>query len=238
MTNTEDLMLANRYLITTLAIAAIAIGGCGHTNNLAKYTVVGRTALFRAAALGGAATSYVAIESPTDHPVGGLAAVVGSIAVGERGRARIERAVNGDSIAAAVGSGIRQTTTDYLGLQPVASMADDPAFIVETSLSEYALVSTVLGVCIRVTGESRVIDRASGGIVWEDRETHTIPLSQTYVASAAPRIVRSGASIYNAVDLLTLTDEELQRLVSEAAREAGREIGEELREDIADLREQ
>jgi hypothetical protein len=221
-------------ILMTLA-AAMLLAACGHTNNLAKYDLKDGTVLFRASARGNAASSHVVIESPTKDAAGEVAAFVGSLIVGSQGRDRLERAVNGDSIALGVARGMEQATVDYLKLRPVSSIAENPTFIVETELTDYALVSTTLGMCVRVTGRSRMIDRASGGLVWENSETHTVPLTETYLAVAAPRVARSGVSIFNAFSLLALDDEELLRVINAGAAEAGREIGEELREDIADM---
>jgi hypothetical protein len=221
---------------TAMLAAALLAVGCGHTNNLAKYPVSGGSAVFRASVRGGAATSHVIVESPSSNAVAEVAAIVSSIAIGSSGRARLEQAIVGDSIAAAVARGVERSAIDYLSMRPVGSIDENPAFIVEVDVEEYALVSGSFGMMVRVKGHTRIIDRASGGIVWEDSEAHDVPLSQTLLAGFGPRVVRSAASIYNVVQLLQLSDEELRRVVNEGAAEAGREIGEELREDAAEMR--
>lgn len=230
-------MNARRFLRTLipLTLAVVLLTGCGHTNNLAKYSVAGSTALFHASARGGSASSHVLVESPSDNAIAEVAAVVGSLMIGSEGHNRLERAIVADSVAAAVARGTQQAAVDYLSIRPVATIEENPTYIVETELTDYALVSTSLGMHVRVTGRSRMLDRATGGLVWENSETYTVALSETFLLGIAPRIARSGASIYNAVQLLRLSDEELQRVVNEGAEQAGREIGDELREDVAEL---
>jgi hypothetical protein len=80
-----------------------------------------------------------------------------------------------------------------------------------------------------------MIHRPTGAIVWENSESHTIPLSETYLAPLGPAPVRSGVSIFNAVKLLSLSQEELRTVVARAAMNVGVEIGETLREDIAEI---
>jgi hypothetical protein len=218
-----------------LLAAVLVAGGCGHTNNLAKYNLAGSTALYRAYTSGSAHT-YAGIQNPASkNVISGIIAAIGSGIVSEEGRKKLERAVVADTIAGAVARGMQQATTDYLSLRPVASVADDPEYLIETELTEYTLVSLSEGLFMRVKGKSRVIHRKTGAIVWENSESHTVPLSETYLAGLAPAPIASGVSIFNAVRLLTLTEQEIATVVNQAATQAGREIGETLREDVAGL---
>jgi len=226
-----------RAFFLLAAIGAAAIAGCGHTNKLAKHNIGGKTAIYRTYTTASAG-SYAYVESPTkNNTVVDILAAIGSGVVSDQGRKKLQNAVNGDSIAQAVGRGISEATVDYLRLQPVATVADNPEFIVETELTQYNIVSGAYGVAIYVRGKSRVIERKTGIIVWEDSESHTIPLSETWVAGLAPTVVRSGASIFNAVQLLSLSEAEIRNVVNNGAVVAGREIGETLRDDVAEMHE-
>lgn len=219
-------------------IGAAAIAGCGHTNKLAKYNINGKTAIYRTYTTASAG-SYAYVESPTkNNTVVDILTAIGSGIASDQGRKKLQKAVNGDSIAQAVGRGISEATVDYLRLQPVASIADNPEVIVETELTQFNIVSGSYGVAIYVRGKSRVIERRTGIIVWEDSESHTIPLSETWLAGLGPQVVRSGASIFNAVQLLSLSEEEIRTVVNSGAVVAGREIGETLRDDISEMHEE
>lgn len=230
-------MNSRTFLLLSL-IGVVAIAGCGHTNKLAKYNISGKTAIYRTYTTASAG-SYAYVESPTkNNTVVDILAAVGSGIASDQGRKKLQNAVNGDSIAQAVGRGISEATVDYLRLQPVASIADNPEIIVETELTQYNIVSGTYGVAIHVRGKSRVIERKTGIIVWEDSESHTIPLSETWVAGLGPKAVRSGASIFNAVQLLSLSEAEIRNVVNNGAVVAGREIGETLRDDVAEMHEE
>jgi len=228
-------MTFKRFLLIGTIPLVLLFGACGHTNKLAQYDVAGRTALFRSFTVGGAASGVSVVESPARNTTMEIIAAIGSVIVSDQARRKLEQAFDGDSIAHAISLGIRNATADYLRIRPVQSMADDPDLIIETELSRCRLVSGSVGIVLHVDGKSRVIDRRTGVVVWDDSESHTIPLSETYLAVIAPKPVSSGASIFNAVKLLTLTDEELRTVANNAAMDAGREIGETLREDVADL---
>jgi hypothetical protein len=88
---------------------------------------------------------------------------------------------------------------------------------------------------VRVRGNSRIIDRRSGTVIWENAESHTVPVSETYLGIIAPQPITSGVSVFNAVKLLTLSQEQISAIVNRAAVDAGKEIGETLREDVAEL---
>jgi hypothetical protein len=121
-------------------------------------------------------------------------------------------------------------------VQPVASIDENPEFLVETDLTEYEIVSLSAGLFVKAEGNSRMNHRATGTVIWENCESHTVPLSETYLAGIAPAPVASGISIFNAVQLLNLSEEELREVMGRAAMAAGEEIGETLREDIAEIR--
>lgn len=221
--------------ILLLLVLVIAVGGCGHTNNLAKYKVQGGTALFRAYT-SGSAGSYAHVQSPAkDNTILAIISAIGSGIVSDQGRRKLEEAINRDSIANSVAQGMRQATTDYLSITAVDSISQNPDFIIETEITDFDVVSSSWGLSMHVRAKSRMIDRKSGSIIWDDAESHTIPLTHTFAAAFAPKPVSSAASVYNAVELLSLSEEEIRSVIDQASLQAGREIGETLREDIADL---
>lgn len=218
--------------LLSVILSSAFIVGCGHTNNLAKYDVAGKTATFRAySSTTGSATT--AVDSPDDEStVANIAAIIGSGILSDQGRRKLQRAINTDSIAQSVARGIWSSSTDYLSLRAVEKDAD---FIVETELTDFKLISTSSGLRARVCAESRMIDRRTGGLVWEDSEAHNITISNTWVASLGPDVVQTGASVFNAVQLSNMSEEEIRTVINQAAEQAGKEIGETLRKDVAKM---
>lgn len=216
-------------------LLALILTACGHTNNLAKFNIAGKSAIYRTTMAADAASALTIIEPPNDNTVVGIATTIGSVIVGSEARKKLERALNPDSLAQAVGFGMRQATADYLNIRPVNDWTENPDLIIETTLTDCKLFSSSIGLAIKVRGESRMIERGTGRLIWENSESHVVPLSQTYLAGLAPRAISSGASIFNAIQLLNLSSDEIRKVVHGAANEAGREIGETLREDVADL---
>ncbi len=224
-----------KQLLLLLALPAVLLAACTHTNRLAQFKINGASALYRTTMSSDAASAIAVIESPSKSTESNIITAIGSVIVSAEAEQKLARAMNSDSLAESVGNGIKQSTADYLGIRSVAGMAENPDLIIETELTDCKLLSSSIGLAIHVTGNSRIIDRRTGQIVWENSESHDVPISETYLAAIAPRGVRSGVSIFNAIQLLTLSEQEIRLVVQAAAKDAGREIGETLREDVADL---
>ena len=106
------------------------------------------------------------------------------------------------------------------------------SFIIETVIENCQLVTGPSGVKIRVQAFSRIIDRQSGNIVWDDSETQTVPIQRNdgYDKDNSSTLNK----VFNAVQLSSLSEKEIQNVVDESAKSAGRMMGETLREDVAD----
>lgn len=219
-----------------LSLAVLALAGCGHTNKLAQYPIAGKRALYRTT-ISGSGSSWVSVQSPVKGTTGAVIAAVGSIIIGDQARRKLDKAANPDSIALAISGGIKNASADYLSLHPVSSLDENPELIVETDVKHYDIVSNSAGLAVSVEGNSRIIDRGTGIVVWENNETHVVPLSETWLAPLGGRIGSSAAGIFNAAKLFALSEEELREVLTRAGRIAGEDIGETLREDVAEMHE-
>lgn len=224
--------------VVTLALTLI-LTGCGHTNNLASYDVVGKKALFRSVVTtkGGARTAVSSPSSGNGNIIADIATAAGSQLMSDQAEQKLRDAINVDSIAAGVAAGMLSSSIDYLSMTPVESMSDDPDYIIETELQEFTISSSAAGLQARVCARSRMIDRRTGGLVWDDSEAHTVDISQSFIAAFGPAPVATGAGVFNAVKLLNMSEEEIREVMAMAGQLAGREIGETLREDVAELHE-
>jgi hypothetical protein len=211
----------------------LLLAACGHTNQLAKYNVKGETAAFRSFASGTAANSEVRVENPDMGAGFGLLQKAVSSASDDEGFKKLQRATNGDSIAAAVSMGVRQAMIDYLAVKPVASGSTESSLIVETEVTDYKLIASSSGTSVNVMAKARVIDRKSGDVIWENEENRTVPMSDSYFATFAGGSVAPGMSIANTARLYALSEEQMRAAIHGAARDAGKEIGNVLREDVA-----
>ncbi len=81
--------MKTRFVFLALAATTTLFIGCGHTNNLAKYNVAGKTALFRVYS-STTGSSFAVVESPdNDNVIADIAAALGSGIMGDQARKKL-----------------------------------------------------------------------------------------------------------------------------------------------------
>ncbi len=219
----------------------LLIGGCAHTNELAKYELSKKGILFVNNTSPDAATIKVVTQTPSDqkkekNDLLNTIASVGSDILSSSSVDKITNSVRTDSMAVYVSDGLKNALITYLNIEPVSSLQDDPQFVVETTLEECKLVASASSVSVSVRAYARIIDRKSGNIVWDDDETQIIPIRQDYSDTKDNSATLN--KVFSAVQLASLSEKQIQHVVNVAAKGAGKEMGETLRKDVIDSRKQ
>ncbi len=225
------------YLVAAIAL----LSGCG-TNRLSKYPIFNSTALYETRVSPKALGTDVwlaPLPPDTARPVTvdwivEIVRIGGEILTEAEASRKLQEALVPEELAAAAGRGFQQAAERYLRLSPVRSLEQEPPFLVETTLEEYTLVSSAFGLSARVAVRSRILHRSSAEVVWEQSKTATIPLQRTTAAGLIPGAA-TVASVLNAARLLSLSTDEIRRVLEHAAQRAGEELGEHLRKDVAKL---
>jgi hypothetical protein len=229
-------------LASLIAIAALVLAACGHTNRLSEYPVLDNIALYETRVSPKALDAEIWIAPPptdTAQPreVGWMLEIARTaaevIAEAEASR-KLQEAIVPEELALAAGRGFQNAAETYLRLRSVRSLEDDPPFLVETILEEFKLVSSGFGVKAEIAVRSRILHRPTAQIVWEKREKSSVPLQRTMPAGLTPGAA-TVASILNAGRLLSLEPAEIRRILSYAAQRAGEQLGEALRRDVVKL---
>ncbi len=222
--------------------AGVILLGCGHTNRLAEYPVIGSTMLFSSTALPTAINPEVWIEPPptdtaTPPPVSWMltiASAAGEAITEAAAYKKLSEAIVPEELALAAGRGFQEAALRWLRVVPVRSLDDNPAFLAETILERYTLSSTPAGVYARVELRSRILHRSSARVVWEAQKSVSIPIQRTHGLAFVPGAA-TVTSAMNAARLLSLKTEELRQLFGNAAQAAGNQLGELLRKDVERL---
>ena len=168
--------------IISLFFVVLFIGGCGHTNELMNYDLRGKNAYFEEFVARKARTIQVEMSEPKgkdekkDDVVGILEAVVsaGSAVLSAEKIVEIKDYVNTYDLVSSVTEGFMQALETYVDIKNV----DDRKlahFIVETELERCVLYVSKNNVHVTVQANTKIIDIASGVIVWENWESDTIP---------------------------------------------------------------
>ena len=225
--------------IISLFFVVLFIGGCGHTNELMNYDLRGKNAYFEEFVARKARTIQVEMSEPKgkdekkDDVVGILEAVVsaGSAVLSAEKIAEIKNYVNTYDLVSSVTEGFMQALETYVDIKNV----DDRKlahFIVETELERCVLYVSKNNVHVTVQANTKIIDIASGVIVWENWESDTIPLDN--IADGVNVKKRTGSRVLTALQLASLSKKEVNESVGEAAEYVGRKMGDTFREDLAE----
>jgi len=221
----------------TLIISVLFIGGCAHTNELMNYDLKGKKAHFEERVLSQARTIQVEMNETKsdskDKAVSILEAVVSvsSAALSAEKISDLKESIDTYELIFSVAEGIKETMETYIDLVAVDDKRDAD-FIIETELERCVLNVAKDNVHVTVQANTKIIDRATGKIVWENWESDTVPVGR----SASNVKVKKGteSNILTALQLASLSKEEINACVGEAAIDVGREMGETFREDLAE----
>jgi len=231
-----------RSIVGSLAVISLGVLGCGHTNRLAEYPVVGSTMLFQSRALPTAIDAEVWIAPPptdtaTPRQVSWIleiARIAGEVLTEVTAYRKLSEAIVPEELALAAGRGFQEAAVRWLRVTPVRSLEHDPAFLAETILEKYRLTSTPSGVYAQVQLRSRILHRETARVVWEVHRNASIPIQQTRGIAYVPGVA-TATSAAHAARLLSLETEELRQLFNRAAQAAGEQLGETLRKDVEKL---
>ncbi len=225
------------YLLLIVFGGSLFLFGCAHTNELAKYDLSGKKIMFNESIQPKARKIEVTTaESYGKKDKNSLLSTITSIGtsiLNSDSRSKLENAVDTDSLVYHVSDGMKYALETYLSIKPVKDLNENPQFIVETNLKSCKLVSSQYGVNVKVTALSRIVDRNTGKLVWENSESESVPVgAQDYSGTGSDS--KSIDKVFTAVQLAALSPKEIDSKVYQAAEEVGRMMSETLRKDISE----
>ena len=225
--------------LSLLFLAVLVLAGCAHTNELAKYDLTGKGMLFSNHVSANARRLQFVNYTPDEKDKGkkdllSTIASIGSNILSETSKSKIADAVSTDSIANYVSAGLENVLITFENIKPVKSMDNNPQFVTETTIDQCQMVVGTEHVSISVQASSRIIDRNSGNIIWDDNETETVPVEENY--SNDKDNSHTLNKVLGAVQFASLSKTEIQTIVNQAAVNAGKQIGETFRKDVVKLR--
>ena len=218
-----------------LFFPAVIFIGCAHTNELAKYNLMNKNILFKQWVSPALACVEVDINSSyeSSNPFVVILSDIGSSYTEGEVREKIQRVVNADSIVHEISDGLKEGLNTYYRINPVSSLEENPNYILETKLQKFRLSSDSYGIYATVECTALITDRNSAKTVWENSESNSIPLNDVIISYGETTLVRTTASVINAVRLMNMSDDEIRTAINYAVKESGKKQSDQLREDIA-----
>ena len=222
-------------------------GGCAHTNELMKYDLNGKNAYFEEFVSSQANVIQVEIntsekkkdekdsekKSDSESILDAVVSVGSAILTAEK-ISDIEESVDTYELITSVSDGFKETLETYVNINSIDNKREAD-FIVETELERCVLNVYKNSVNVTVQANTKIIDRATGKIVWENWESDTIPVGSGKRKVKVKK--RTESTVLTALQLASLSKREINACVSAAAVDVGREMGETFRDDLAESRQ-
>jgi hypothetical protein len=230
--------------ILTLLLVGIILASCAHTNELAKYDLAGKSILYKTKIAPEARTVSITTYNSQNYNNAGkkkstetsilesLASIGESIISSDK-ESKLQEMVKPELMVSSIADGMKDALSTYLEINEVESIQDQPDFICDITLDNLQLQVNKNSTMIYASASSRIIDRNSGGLVWEDSESSTHPLNQNYNASKTTKLEEDAINI---LTLATLDEDLVNAMLSAAIDDVGFNLAETLREDVFESR--
>lgn len=231
-----------KYSIAVVLMALALLAGCGHINNLDKYDLNGKSMFFEESVSSDVNDVRIVYPSSKKSDSSGyniveeVASMAGAMILTSATKNKLRNAANPRAIAGGVSRGIEKGLVRYLYARPVRRLDDATRFIVTTTLTECEIVSTAYGVYLKVYAETRITDRMSGEIVWENCEAERVALRRSPSLYSVTDDNTAG-KVTQAAELLSLSESEIREVMVAAAEDIGASMSETFREDLIEARQ-
>ncbi|CAN5470269.1 hypothetical protein BH10BAC5_BH10BAC5_12390 [soil metagenome] len=232
--------ITNCILIVLFAISAIVLQSCSHTNELSKFNLKNRSILYKNSTSPEFAGSNISFDgkfSGSRSIVEEIIQTAASIFSESKVKEKINRVISADTISNVMSEEFKNSLVTYFNVNKVDSISDNPDFLVNTEFIGFNLTSRPEGVFAMIRTGSRIVERKTAKLVWENKEIYTLPLRNNYAGYYPDSRIRTAAGTINAITLMNMSDEEIRKVIKEVTKEAAKEMSETLREDIAEMNE-
>jgi len=229
-----------------IVLIIFLIIGCGHSNELAKYNVAGakiyvketirpKAKSIRIEEIKDYSESDKKKEEEKSDDVLSVLSSIGKGIIAEDKREELINAVDTRMLLASISEQLKESMDTYLNVTWVENISDSPDYICEINLEDCKLQYNQSKVAVFVNSNAKFIERASGEIAWEDTESRSISLSEHYNNSVKDKALKDVLGI---LQLSSLDNEKVNRIVGDAASDVGLYMAETLREDIAEANQE
>jgi hypothetical protein len=217
-------------------LVLITFYGCSGVNEFARYDITNSTIYFKSSAKYSASNVRVNLGEKiftNKNPVEIILEEIGEGYTESEVQQKVNRAYKPDSVALSLSDGIKGGLRDYFNFTPVESSSNNPAYLFETRLVKFELLSGSGGIDARIAAEVLIVDRKSAKTVW--RNTHSVrtPLKESVIGYYPDGRVKTAVSIINAIRLMQMTVKEISDAIHVTTEELSYELTDELRYDIA-----
>jgi ABC-type uncharacterized transport system auxiliary subunit len=231
--------MLNRLSVKYFLIFALIISGCSSVNELAKYDLSSQKFLFKNSVKSTLTSINVSTGNTASKDKDLLDVIIeiaGETYVSDEVRKKLNKVFKPDNLALEISEGVMEALQTYYNITPVESLQDNPAYVTETRLENFEIISSESGLFTKITAEVKITSRRTGALVWRNHETVTLPLEESVSSYTADKTERKLKSVINLSRLLSITEKELEKAIDNTASQVGYNLSDDLRDDIANAR--
>jgi len=219
---------------TILVLLAFLFAACGHTNNLEKYVLRGKKALYNTKISFEARTIEVNIEKGIKNKkkksdfdkileISSDIASAGKIST-------LKDYVDTETLAYNITAAMENALITFLDIETAERIFEKPDFIVRINLKHCVLQISPSGSTISIFVTADIVNRISGDVIWENWETYVISVGPNSDIDKI-KVSDTEKKIANAIQLLSMSKEEIQDYVNYLAEAVGEKMAETFKED-------
>jgi len=223
-------------------LLALIISSCSHTNNFSHYNMAKSKVLFEKAfgsdinKVHQYSTNNYSRKKSDAEIFSQTALSIGSAFVGNEIEEKFTNTVNPDSVVSEISQGIENTLIKYFQIQSEYDVAGEYDYICIVALERCEISSGSAGVNLDLGATTRIIDRKTGGLVWEDSENENIQLRfSTTNYNSKSGLERTLNDATQVAMLASLSEDEIRKAVRNASSEISRLFGQTLQEDFMEM---
>jgi hypothetical protein len=228
-----------KHVLKIFLLFAFIIAGCSSVNELSKFNLSSQKFLFKHSVK----SSLTKIKITSGTTVSGdknifdiLIEDVGGSYVSSEVQKKLDKIFDPEYLAGEISEGVEEALITYYNAVPVKSLTEDPAYIAETRLEEFEIISSSSGIFTKITAEVKITSRRTGAMVWKNREVVNIPFEENRSSYTADKTEKNIRSVVNLARLLDMSEEELKSAIDNTSSQVGYNLSDNLREDIANSR--
>lgn len=230
------------FRLLFIVLFAALISSCSHTNELANYDLRGKTVLYKEKV--GPLAKQIQIETVSESnnksdekkstavSILETVASIGADLVSEEAKTKLQKNIHTDEMVEYITYGLKDALHTYLEINEVETVSDKPDFICNVVLEKIELRVSNSYTSVYVSALGTIIDRATGKIIWENREVATKPVKSGDADNKNSKLMEDALNI---LQLTSLDPEELNKIIGATVDDAGYAMGELLRNDISEL---
>lgn len=222
--------------VITISLLIFLICSCGHTNNLGHYILRGKKAFYIPKVEEPAKTIEFNIqhdkkfkEQKQDLEIEDILEI-GSEVVTDQKINTFKEYIDTEIIANNITAKVEDALITFLDIKSVDKKTNNPDFLVEVILKHCKVDIRTNNISLSINAASKITDVQSGSTIWENWENYSVQIGEKFY-EGIEKLKVAEKKILTAVELMALSNSDLENLINQASISIGEKLADVFRED-------